>query len=36
MDVELVLALVNAVHRTDIHAGSVLHPDASLDDHIGH
>src|SRR5688572_21603664 len=36
MDVELVLALVDAVHRTHIHAGAVLHPDAGFGDHIGH
>src|SRR5215208_651176 len=36
MDVELVLALVDAVHGTDIHARAVLDPDACLDDHIRH
>jgi hypothetical protein len=36
MDVELVLAFINAVHRTDVHAGSILDSDAGFDNHIGH
>src|SRR4029450_1938498 len=36
MNVELVLALVDAVHRTYIYATPVLDPNASFHDHVRH
>jgi hypothetical protein len=36
VDVELVLPFVDAIHRTHIHAGAVLHPNAGLDNYISH
>src|SRR5512137_3105369 len=36
VDVEHVLALVDAVHGTDIHAGPVLDADAGFGDYVGH
>src|SRR5260370_380936 len=36
MDVELVLALVDAVHRTNVHAGSVFDVDAGFRDDVRH
>jgi hypothetical protein len=36
MDIELILTLIDAVHRTDIHAGSILDSDAGFDDHVSH
>jgi hypothetical protein len=36
MDVELILALVDAVHWTDIHAGAVLDSDTGFRDDVGH
>jgi hypothetical protein len=36
VDVKLILALVDAVDRTDIYTGAILHPNACFDDHISH
>src|SRR5688572_3691865 len=36
MDVEHGLALVDAIHGADFHAGLVLHVDTGLSDHIRH
>src|SRR2546421_440960 len=36
VDVELILALVDTVHRTDIHAGAILQIDARLGDNVRH
>ena len=36
MNVELVGALVDAIHRTDVHAAPVLYTDAGLGDHERH
>src|SRR5581483_5232829 len=36
MDVELVLALVDAIHRADVHARAVLDVDARLGDYVRH
>src|SRR3954467_6130780 len=36
MDVELVLAFIDAIDWADVHAGAILHPDAPFDDHISH
>jgi hypothetical protein len=33
---ELILALIDAVHRTDIHAGAVFDVDARLGDDVRH
>src|SRR5262245_56048715 len=36
VDVENVIALVEAVHRADVHAGVILRPEARLADHERH
>src|SRR5215208_8137685 len=36
VDKELVPAVVDAVHRADLHAGLVLRADARLGDYVGH
>src|SRR5438105_15112498 len=36
MNVELILSLVDAVHRAHIHAGAVFYTDARFGDDIGH
>jgi 3-oxoadipate enol-lactonase len=36
MNIELVLTFIDAVHRTHVYTGSILHSDAGFDDHIGH
>src|SRR5262249_49109093 len=36
MDIELILGLVDAVHRTDIHTGAILDADTGFSDHVGH
>jgi hypothetical protein len=36
VNIELVLALIDAIHGTDIHAGAVLNSNTRLDDHISH
>src|SRR6476661_5578385 len=36
VDVQLVLALVDAVHGAHVHTGAVLDSDAGLDDHVRH
>src|SRR5947208_2085353 len=36
VDVQHVLALINAIHGTHVHAGPVLHVDAGFRDDVGH
>jgi hypothetical protein len=36
MDEELLLSLVNAVHRTHIHAGAIFQVDAGFGDDVSH
>ena len=36
VDKELIRALVDAVHRTDIDASTVLHTDAGFSNYVGH